>query len=121
MRNTTKLAGTKDMAKMTQMDTSTSTEVVILEVESKVRMEMASVEHKSQGLGYLQGHLRKLLFGQIERVVERIDAELGALGPGGEIGAQDAIVHDIEERSDTVPALVIEPDLHDKKKKKRKS
>ena len=31
MRNTTKLAGTKDMAKITQMDTSTSTEVVILE------------------------------------------------------------------------------------------
>ena len=31
IRNSTKLAGTKDMAKITQMDTSTSTEVVILE------------------------------------------------------------------------------------------
>lgn len=66
--------------------------------------------------GYLQGHLRELLFGQIERVVERIDAELGSLGAGGEVGAQDSIVHDVEERSDTVPAFVIEPDLHNKKK-----
>ena len=31
MRNTTKLAGTKDMAKITEMDPSMSTEVVILE------------------------------------------------------------------------------------------
>lgn len=30
MRKTTKLAGTKDMAKITQMETSTSTDVVIL-------------------------------------------------------------------------------------------
>lgn len=30
IRNTTKLAGTKDIAKMTQMDTRTSTDVVIL-------------------------------------------------------------------------------------------
>lgn len=67
--------------------------------------------------GYLQGHLRELLFGQIERVVERIDAELGALWAGGEIRAQDGIVHDVEERSDAVPALVIEPDLYNNKTK----
>lgn len=37
MRKTTKLAGTKDMAKMTQMDTRTSTEVVTLEMKSRRR------------------------------------------------------------------------------------
>lgn len=35
MRKTTKLAGTKDMAKITQMDTSTSTEVVTLETNEQ--------------------------------------------------------------------------------------
>lgn len=33
IRKTTKLAGTKDMAKITQMETRTSTEVVTLEAE----------------------------------------------------------------------------------------
>lgn len=33
MRKTTKLAGTNDMAKITQMETSTSTDVVILRNE----------------------------------------------------------------------------------------
>lgn len=35
MRKTTKLAGTKDMAKITQMETRTSTEVVILDKKRK--------------------------------------------------------------------------------------
>lgn len=35
IRKTTKLAGTKDMAKITQMETRTSTEVVTLEIEKK--------------------------------------------------------------------------------------
>lgn len=43
MRNTTKLAGTKDMAKMTQMDTKTSTEVVTLEVERTRKTNPARV------------------------------------------------------------------------------
>lgn len=35
IRKTTKLAGTKDMAKITQMETRTSTEVVTLATEEK--------------------------------------------------------------------------------------
>lgn len=35
IRKTTKLAGTKDMAKITQMETRTSTEVVILDKKKK--------------------------------------------------------------------------------------
>lgn len=43
IRKTTKLAGTKDMAKITQMDTRTSTEVVTLETEKKQQ----PVSHKN--------------------------------------------------------------------------
>lgn len=38
IKNTTKLAGTKDMAKMTQMETKTSTDVVILSKEKGYRV-----------------------------------------------------------------------------------
>lgn len=50
MRKTTKLAGTKDMAKITQMDTRTSTEVVTLETDrstGKKRRIMDSVRGSS--------------------------------------------------------------------------
>lgn len=46
-------------------------------------------------------------------MVESFDAEFGALRAGGQISTQDGVVHDIEERSDTVPALIIEPDLEE--------
>lgn len=117
MRNTTKLAGTKDMANMTQMDTSTSTEVVILGWDgikgqrSRLCMYMGLSVWSGCFQIYLQRHLRELLFGEVERMVESFDAELGALRAGGQISTQDSIVHDIEERSDTVPALIIEPNL----------
>ena len=39
IRNTTKLAGTKDIAKMTQMDTRTSTDVVILKKTVQLRAQ----------------------------------------------------------------------------------
>lgn len=61
--------------------------------------------------GYLQCHLWELLFGEVERMVERFDPEFGLIQAGGQISTQDGIVHDIEEPSDTVPALIIEPDL----------
>lgn len=44
-------------------------------------------------------------------MVECFDAEFGAIQAGGQIRTQDGIVHDIEEPPDTVPALIIEPDL----------
>lgn len=61
--------------------------------------------------GYLQRHLWELLFGEVERMVESFDAEFGPLLAGWQISTQDGIVHDTEERSNTVPALIIEPDL----------
>lgn len=45
MRKTTKLAGMKDMAKITQMDTSTSTEVVTLETDQQ---EGDTVDHQCE-------------------------------------------------------------------------
>ncbi len=62
-------------------------------------------------LGYLQRHLWELLFGEVERMVECFDAEFGAIQAGGQIRTQDGIVQDIEEPPNTVPALIIEPDL----------
>lgn len=44
-------------------------------------------------------------------MVESFDAEFGPLLAGWQISTQDGIVHDTEERSNTVPALIIEPDL----------
>lgn len=52
MRKTTKLAGTKDMAKITQMDTSTSTEVVTLETDKIMQggcdYSLTAVSHQGQ-------------------------------------------------------------------------
>lgn len=59
----------------------------------------------------LQRHLGQLLLCEVERVVEGGDAELGGVAPGGQVGAQDAVVHHVQERPDAVPAFVIEPDL----------
>lgn len=39
------------------------------------------------------------------------DAKLCGVFVGWQTRPQDAIVHDIEERADAVPALVVEPDL----------
>lgn len=39
------------------------------------------------------------------------DAKLCRVFVGLQICPQDAIVHHVEERTDTVPALVVEPDL----------
>lgn len=43
------------------------------------------------------------------------DAKLCRVFAGLQICPQDAIVHHIEERTDTVPALVVEPDLEREK------
>ncbi|TNN64375.1 hypothetical protein EYF80_025416 [Liparis tanakae] len=94
MRKTTKLAGTKDMAKITQMDTSTSTDVVILRAEGEEDCDLG-----------------QLLLGEVERVIGGSDAELGGVLVGLQTRAQDAVVHHVEERADAVPAFVVEPDL----------
>lgn len=120
MRNTTKLAGTKDMAKITQMETSTSTDVVILCVGGE-QSEGGDDDRWSRGkrflnvpllrLRYLQCHLGQLLLGEVERMIESSDAKLGGLLVGGQTCPQDGVVHHVEEGADAVPALVVEPDL----------
>lgn len=46
IRNSTKLAGTKDIANITQMDTRTSTEVVILEREKDILIKTKKKKKK---------------------------------------------------------------------------
>lgn len=60
---------------------------------------------------YSQGHLRELLFSEVQRVVKSLDGEFAGVQPGGQTGTQNTVVHHVEERSDTVPAFVIEPNL----------
>lgn len=44
-------------------------------------------------------------------MVEGPDAVLLGVFPFRQVRSQDAIIHDVDERSDTVPAFIIEPDL----------
>lgn len=60
---------------------------------------------------YLQRHLRQLLLGQVQRVVEGPDAVLAGVGAARQVGPEDGVVHDVDECSDAVPAFVVEPDL----------
>lgn len=54
---------------------------------------------------------RKLLFGEVQRVVDGGDAELCGFGVRGEEGAQDGVVGHVHEGHHGVPAFVIIPDL----------
>ena len=60
---------------------------------------------------YLQCDLGQLLLGEVEWVVEGTDAVLAGVLAGGQAGAQDSVVHHVQERPDAVPPLVVEPDL----------
>lgn len=60
---------------------------------------------------YLQCDLGQLLLGEVEWVVEGTDAILAGVLAGGQAGAQDSVVHHVQERTDAVPPLVVEPDL----------
>lgn len=44
-------------------------------------------------------------------MIESSDAKLLRLLASGQTCPQDAVVHHVEEGADTVPALVVEPDL----------
>lgn len=61
-----------------------------------------------------QCHLGDLLFGKVQRVIVDCDAIFALVLPWRQIGPQNTVVHHIEEGSDAVPALVIEPDLRKK-------
>ena len=56
IRNTTKLAGTKDIAKMTQMETRTSTDVVILKKTVQLRTQSGGWTHTHKHLKYSSGN-----------------------------------------------------------------
>lgn len=47
-------------------------------------------------------------------MVERPDPNLAGVGPLRQVGSQDAVVDDVDEGADAVPAFVIEPDLERK-------
>lgn len=50
-------------------------------------------------------------------MVKSFDSKFGGVQTGGQAGTQDSVVHHVEERGDAVPAFVIEPDLHMKRRK----
>lgn len=83
MRTRMKLAGTKDMAKTTQMETSTSTEEAILGVKGHelLREELCSslMGLRSLGLDMARGGcpepLRTVRQGEIVQVSSRIDVD----------------------------------------------
>lgn len=58
-----------------------------------------------------QGHLRQLLLGQVQRVVEGHDAVVAGVCTRRQVSSQDGVVHHVHEGRDAVPALVVEPDL----------
>lgn len=109
MRKSTKLAGTKDMAKITQMETSTSTEVAILPWGSGVR-ERRGAPRDPQAR-HSQGGLRELLLGEVEGVVGGCDAVERGVGARGQPCPQQRVAGHVEEGDHGVPALVVEPDL----------
>lgn len=63
---------------------------------------------------HLQCNLGELFFGEVQRVIEGCNAKFMWVLPWGQVGTQYAIVHHIEESSNTMPAFVIEPDLKKK-------
>lgn len=60
---------------------------------------------------YSQCHLRQLLLGEVERVIVGTDAERFGVFTSLQACPQDPVVHHVEERADTVPAFVVEPNL----------
>lgn len=66
---------------------------------------------RAVGCVYSQRHLRQLLLGQVQRVVEGPDAVLAGVRAAGQVGPEDGVVHDVDECSNAVPAFVVEPDL----------
>lgn len=105
MRKTTKLAGTNDIAKITQIDTSTSTDVVTLKkkqnrlghlsTQKPTRHELLKEEDNVND--YSQCHLRDLLFGKVQRVIVDCDAIFARVFPWRQIGPQNTVVHHVEE------------------------
>ena len=53
-------------------------------------------------------------------MVEGADAVLGGVRPGGQVGAQDAVVDHVDERPDAVPALIVEPDLRRRRRRRKR-
>lgn len=123
MRKTTKLAGTKDIAKITQMDTNTSTDVVILRERERQERERSNendclekgevilLKRLSHWAWYSQCNLWQLLLGEIEWVIVGSDAKLCGVLAGWQACPQDAVVHHVKERTNAVPTLVVKPDL----------
>lgn len=97
------------MAKITQMETSTSTEVAILPRRGELsRGQKGLWDPHPQ---HSQGCLRELLLGEVEGVVGGRDAETCGVGAGGQPGSQQPIAGHVEEGDHGMPALVVEPDL----------
>lgn len=68
----------------------------------------------SVSAAYSQCHLRQLLLGQVQGVVEGPHPKVAGLLPWRQVGSEDAVVDDVDEGPDTVPAFVVEPDLKNK-------
>lgn len=97
---------------MTQIETRTSTEVVTLETKTNNEPNPVQTADGQEWSGvHSQGHLRQLLLGQVQRVVEGHDAVVVGVRPWRQVGSQDGVVHHVHEGRDAVPALVVEPDL----------
>lgn len=60
---------------------------------------------------YSQCDLRQLFLGEVQRVVEGPDPVLAGVFPLRQVRSQDAVIHHVDEGSNTVPAFIIEPDL----------
>lgn len=60
---------------------------------------------------HLQSHLGQLLLGEVQGMVESSNPILAWVLSLLQVGPENGIVDDIQERTDGMPALVIEPHL----------
>lgn len=133
MRYRTKLAGTNDMAKMTQMATTASTEVVSLKKGDVGELSWAGIKGKHDYLlcsnndwwtiqengwkkndeaeGHSHCDLRELLFGQVQRMVDNCDPVFVQICSFWKICAKDGIVGHVHKRHHGMPALIVIPNL----------
>lgn len=83
--------------------------IIKISPELQVKMKMPAGR---RWVSYSQCHLRQLLLGQVQWVVVGTDAKPFGVFASLQTRPHYPVVHDVDERANTVPAFVVEPNLN---------
>lgn len=108
----------KDIAKMTQMATTASTEVVRLgrgqrKTPVQISEDCYDLCHAPFDTSTHHSHsdLRELFFGEVQRMVDHSDSIFSQVGTFRQVCTKNGIISHIHERHHGMPALIVVPHL----------